>query len=258
MRRTPGIVEETPWWLDVNGVRTAGGTVTPDRIEMFVAGRLLVEGYISSGADILSLSIIYDPRACIGVRAAVSADLANGAETARSHRLSHGCGARHFLDCGGQLPAREPTTNPTLFPLGELFRELYMRADQRYQAGGIHTVGLTDGTSLLCQVEDIGRHNAVDKTIGWAVLEGVDRSSLGLILSARVSAEIALKAARAGLAWVASRSIPTDLAVEIATAAGLPILARATGKDARIFGVSDRSLEASIAMAQPLETPEPG
>ena len=50
-----------------------------------------------------------------------------------------------------------------------------------------------------------------------------------------ISGGIAEKAARAGLAWVASRSVPTTLAVEIAAAAGLPIVARAAGKDARVF-----------------------
>jgi FdhD protein len=75
----------------------------------------------------------------------------------------------------------------------------------------------------------------VDKAIGGGLLAGANLARLGLVLSARVSADIAAKAARAGLAWIASRSVPTTLAVEIAEAAGIPIIARAAGPEARVF-----------------------
>ncbi|NIP78675.1 MAG: sulfurtransferase FdhD, partial [Gemmatimonadetes bacterium] len=86
---------------------------------------------------------------------------------------------------------------------------------------------------------EVGRHNGVDKTIGSALLAGSTLTTLGLLTTARISGEIAEKAARAGLAWVASRSVPTTLAVEIAAAAGLPLVARAPGKDVRVFRPGD-------------------
>jgi FdhD protein len=81
----------------------------------------------------------------------------------------------------------------------------------------------------------VGRHNGADKAIGGALLAGSALRGLGLMTSARISGEIAEKAARAGLAWVASRSVPTTMAVEIASAAGIPLIARAAARDARVF-----------------------
>jgi FdhD protein len=248
MTRVTDTVEETPWWLDVNSTPVAEGTATPERIETLAAGRLLADGYVTGPADILALNVVFDPPGCVGVRVRIAPDLFEAGEALRSHRRAQRCGARHYLDCGTR-PLLGPRTARTRLPedFSGLFRDLFANAERHQRTGGVHTASLSDGIDLLYQVEDVGRHNAVDKTIGWALLEGADASRLGLLLSARVSAEIAVKAARAGLAWVASRSIPTDLAVEIARAAALPIIARAPGKDARVFaggvGALDRSEE---------------
>jgi FdhD protein len=114
-----------------------------------------------------------------------------------------------------------------------LFRSLFEVAP-RGELGGLHAAALTDGVELLFAIDEVGRHNAVDKVIGQAILAGVPTSGLGLILTSRISGEIALKAARAGLNWIASRSVPTTLALEIAAVAGLQILARATSREPRL------------------------
>src|SRR5690606_14588328 len=74
-----------------------------------------------------------------------------------------------------------------------------------------------------------------DKAIGAALLAGEDLGRMGLVLSARVTGEIALKAARCGVAWIASGSVPTTLALRIAAAAGFPIVARAADRDAHVY-----------------------
>jgi len=86
---------------------------------------------------------------------------------------------------------------------------------------------------LAHQIEEVGRHNAVDKTIGSAILANAPLDGFGLVLSARVSGEIAWKAGRAHLSWIASRSIPTSLAIEISQVTRIPIIARAMGKEPR-------------------------
>lgn len=240
MPRRAGTVEETPWWLDVNGERVAVGTASPERIEALAAGRLLVDGYLDRAGELLGLSVIYDPPGCVGVRVRVDHQRATTVSAERRHRVSHGCGVRHVLECEPHsLPSRTAIVLPPLETLPDLFRELFASADRHRDTGGVHTAALTDGRTLLYQIEDVGRHNAVDKTIGWAMMEGAALADLGLLTSARVSAEIAWKAVRGRLAWVASRSIPTDLAVEVAAAASLPIVARAAGRDVRVYGVSE-------------------
>jgi FdhD protein len=238
MARAAATVEETPWWLDVNDVIVAAGSVTPERIEALAAGRLLAERYAFHKADLLTLKVEESPPGCIGVSARVPPELAQAAEIARRHRDERHCGPRHWLDCEpSALRVRAVAAGPPLDAFPDLFRELFAAAARSRETGGVHTAALSDGVSLRFQVEDVGRHNAVDKALGWGLLEGASLETLGLVVSSRISAEIALKAAQSGVAWIASRSIPTDLAVEIAERARLPIVARAPG-NAHVFGAA--------------------
>ncbi|MDH4347655.1 MAG: formate dehydrogenase accessory sulfurtransferase FdhD, partial [Gemmatimonadota bacterium] len=75
--------------------------------------------------------------------------------------------------------------------------------------------------------EDIGRHNAVDKVIGAAILARRPIHGLGLLVTGRISAELAFKGARAGVKYVATPSVPSTLAVEIARRAGMTLVGRA-------------------------------
>ena len=93
--------------------------------------------------------------------------------------------------------------------------------------GQINLANLTDGAALLEHAEDIGRHNAVDKVIGGALMRGRACEGLGLLVTGRISAELAFKAARAGMAWVATPSVPSTLAQAIAARAGVILVGRA-------------------------------
>src|SRR6266550_2827880 len=86
---------------------------------------------------------------------------------------------------------------------------------------------LTDDERLLFHAEDIGRHNAVDKVVGAAVIARKPIAGRGLLVTGRISAELAYKAARAGLAYVATPSVPSTLAVTIARRTGIVLVGRA-------------------------------
>jgi FdhD protein len=100
------------------------------------------------------------------------------------------------------------------------------RADQYRYTGGVHSAGLAAGDELVAHCEDIGRHNAVDKVVGRALLAGVDFHATALLATGRLSSEMVWKAARAGVPVVTSLSIPTDLARDIAEAAGITLVGR--------------------------------
>jgi FdhD protein len=102
--------------------------------------------------------------------------------------------------------------------------------------GGAHAVALAspDGRVFL-SAEDVGRHNAMDKVIGRALLEKRDFGGLAALLSGRPSFEMALKAARAGLPLLAAVSAPTTMAIELARELNLTLVGFARGTSLNIY-----------------------
>jgi FdhD protein len=229
-------VEETPWWLEVNGQRVTGGTTTPDRLRALAAGRLLADGFIQVRDELLALDVEAAPAGTLLLRARIPPQRAMEAHAEHAHRITNACGLLHFVSCNPSSIRRpRRAAPPDSEGLSARFRELFAVAQEASDVGGLHAAAVTDGNVLLNAVEDIGRHNAVDKAIGAAFLDGRTLSDLGLVLTARISAEIALKAARSGIAWLASRSIATTLAVAIAEVARLPMVGRAASKEAHSY-----------------------
>ena len=110
------------------------------------------------------------------------------------------------------------------------------------QTGGLHAAGLMSvGGDLVCVREDVGRHNAVDKVVGWAVRE--DRVPLAdsiLIVSGRASFELTQKAVLAGIPMLAAVSAPSSLAVELAQQAGLTLVGFVRGRTMNIYTHPER------------------
>lgn len=224
--------DEQPVWIALNGVRRIVLSCSPADTAALALGHLLAEGWIRSAADVFTLTASEEgDDGGWGVSAQISPDQLENAELVRRHQTLHGCGLRHVLDCDAwSLP---PVQSPAL-PIDAvpLLRALFAVADERAPDGGVHAAALSDGSTLSAESIDVARHCAVDRAIGLGLADRDDLSDLGLVCTARISGAMALKAVRAGLGWIASRSIATSLAHEIADAYGLLLLERA-GKPLR-------------------------
>lgn len=222
-----GPPDEQPVWIALNGVRRIVLSCSPHEPAALALGHLLAEGWIRSTADVHSMSVSADEDArTTGISTQVDAEQLNTAELVRRHQTLHGCGLRHALDCDPYgLPPVQPRAMPT--DAVSLLRSLFASADDLAPDGGVHAAALSDGTTLLATSIDVARHSAVDRTIGIALSADHDVSAFGLVCTARISGAIALKAIRARLGWIASRSIATTLAHELAEAYGLRLLERA-------------------------------
>ncbi|MBT2515164.1 formate dehydrogenase accessory sulfurtransferase FdhD [Arthrobacter sp. ISL-30] len=147
-------------------------------------------------------------------------------------------------------PGEDPLTVPVevLAALPDRLRQAQAVFDK---TGGVHAAGLfrvtgdgfddDGGVELLCLREDVGRHNAVDKVVGWALRE--DRLPLAgtvLQVSGRASFELVQKAAMAGIPVLAAVSAPSSLAVQLAEEVGLTLVGFSRGTSLNVYAGRDR------------------
>lgn len=222
---------------------------TPGQDDELVAGFLYTEGLIAGHEELMGFAPGSDEDGLpsdnvLEVRAAPGVRLARRVhEEGYSRRfvVNTSCGV-----CGKNSVAAACAALPPL-PDGEMRVDpavLYalperLRAEQRVFAhtGGLHAAGLFDADgNLLALREDVGRHNAVDKLIGRALLDGrLPLAERILMVSGRLSFEIVLKALAAGLPVVAAVSAPSSLAVDLAQASNVTLAGFLRGTSMNVY-----------------------
>lgn len=254
------VAAEEPLEIRVSGRRLAVTMRTPGDDFALAMGFLLSEGIITSRDDVLTA------RYCSGgpmeenTYNIVDVVLAPhvpplDAALERNVLTTSACGlcGKTSIDAvrtKSQYPVELDgltLTEEQLIPLPELLREQQKVFDK---TGGLHAAALFDGATgeLLIMREDVGRHNAVDKVVGWALQE--DRLPLTghvLMVSSRSSFELTQKAIMAGIPVLASVSAPSSLAVEMAQESGLTLIGFLRGDSYVIYSGEQRILSPEFA-----------
>ena len=245
------VAREEPLELRVGGVAIAVVMRTPGHDEELARGFLLGERIVARSEQIVSI------RHCTTVDAAEAEDnillirLADEVELdlaslRRNLYTTSSCGVCGKASIAAALaPSRGLHVGPGLRVAASTLLGLPagLRADQQVfdRTGGLHAAGLFDreGRALVVR-EDVGRHNAVDKAIGWAAEQGLDFATLILFVSGRVSFELTQKTAALGIPIIAAVSAPSSLAIELAKAAGITLVGFVRGERLCVYAGAER------------------
>jgi len=204
------VVREQPLTIHVNGEKFLTLLCSPMRLEALVVGYLWMEKVIGGVDDITGLDV-----SAVDGRADVT--LAHPVTLPTERILTSGCGGGITFRIDHRLfPRLSSALRVRPSDLAEGMKQLFDAATHYKRSRGIHGAALSDGSRLLVVAEDVGRHNAVDKIKGQALLDGIPTTDRILLSTGRISSEMLLKAARMGVPVVASRTSPTEMAVALA------------------------------------------
>jgi FdhD protein len=230
------VVEEAQVCISVNGQELATFMCSPHDLDKMALGFLANEGLIDRLDDVRDLHISQNN--CVDIW------LYNtGLELPTRKIITAGCGGGvTFTDLSAQHEPLLSDLHATPPQLAHLMREMHLGAELYQRARGIHTAVLCTHDSILLQVEDIGRHNCLDKLRGAAMVEQIKTGDKILMSSGRISSEMIHKARRLQTPIVCSRTSPTSLSVALAEAWNMTIVAYLRQDRMRIYTHPERIL----------------
>jgi FdhD protein len=251
--RPDQLAVEEPLEIRVRGRALAVTMRTPGHDVELAHGFLLTEGVIEGVSDVRDArycdSLDDEGRNTYNV---LDVGLAEGVpepETGveRNFYTTSSCGVcgKASLDAVRLRSKHSPAGDPVRVPaevLAAMPDALRRRQQVFDRTGGLHAAGLfaADGTPLVVR-EDIGRHNAVDKVLGWALLQGrIPALGTVLVVSGRASFELVQKAVMAGVPMLAAVSAPSSLAADLADESGLTLAGFVRGGSMNVYTRSER------------------
>ena len=252
--RPETLVVEDPLEIRVNGSPVTVTMRTPGSDVELAQGFLLTEGVIARREDVLTVQYCRGAETEDGTNTYNVLDVTlhpdvppPDTDVTRNFYTTSSCGVcgKASLEAVRLSSRYSPGDDPTAVSAATLTSmPAQLRSAQKLFAstGGLHAAALftTDG-ALLAVREDVGRHNAVDKVIGWALEAGhVPLSGTVLLVSGRASFELTQKAVMSGIPVLAAVSAPSSLAVDLASQSGLTLVAFLRGDSMNVYSRADR------------------
>jgi FdhD protein len=222
-RLTPvkaGVVIEQEFPIYVNGKQLVTASITPTFLKEFTLGYLFGQGFINGLDEVTSLEMLNNTaHVILKDRRKTLTDA-----TKINYRIVSGGGRSAYFNETNLMEIKSDVvvSKRTIFSaMNQLFRNATLYAETE----GVHAAGLFNTrASLLCMVEDIGRHNTLDKIIGYTLLHKMDCSRVFLVSTGRLASEMVTKICRSGIPIIATKTAVTDKGLETGKKCGLTII----------------------------------
>lgn len=240
-RRVRGMPVERPITIFMNDVEVATVQATPADLEEMAVGFMLAEGLLAD-RDQLTCVEVDRKRGMVYVTTdeRVPDDLVH-----KTRYVTSGCGKGITFSSVGHARGLAPVESAMRVESEHLYRmmgQMARAAEQYRDSGGTHACALGRGDTVLLVREDVGRHNALDKLLGRAFLDRISAEDSVLLTTGRISYEMAVKAAKARVPVVVSRTAVTDLAADIANDLGITLVGYARGGKLVVYTRPERVL----------------
>ncbi len=223
---------EMPITLALNDEAVATLLATPESLEPLAIGHAFTAGWITRRdqvADITVSRLRHGLRVRLGVPARLARQAARRAPREASVSSCGACGALEEAEVMAGLTRLPP--HPVLS--GEALRQGLAALEARHCRGQHTALGLDARGEVMTQGQDIGRHNALDRVIGESLLNGTPPEAV--LVSSRCSLELVQKTVRAHIPTLATLSLPSALAVEVARACELNLVCCHRGRSLELF-----------------------
>ena len=225
------VIEEVPYAIFVNGRHMSTAMISPVALVDFVTGLLFTEQVIKGPDEIESIKL---DKNRISVITTNLFKVLGPKKTILS-----GCGgAASYID-PEKLPKITSDFKTTTILISDMIKST-LNTELHKVTGGIHVVALAGPGGVITVSEDIGRHNALDKVIGYAIRNGIDLSHTFIIVSGRISSEMARKCLVANIPIIVSRGATTTLSLEVAEKNGLTVVGFVRGSKMNIYTQPER------------------
>ncbi|MBL0374950.1 formate dehydrogenase accessory sulfurtransferase FdhD [Rhizobium sp. KVB221] len=239
------VAEESAIALSYGGSTEAVMMATPADLEDFAIGFSLSEGIVGSMDEVEAVEI-ESASGGIDLQIRLKDDVDRALRVRRRAKAGPvGCGLCGVESIEEALkPAADVTSvSVTLLPseIAEAMASLSANQPLNAETRAVHAAGFyIPGKGMIAVREDVGRHNALDKLIGHLARNDIAGSAGAVIMTSRLSVELIQKTAKLGSSVLIGISAPTALAIDMATRAGMTLVALARGEDYEIFTGADR------------------
>ncbi len=237
------LVNEYALEIEINDHSFARLLCSPKELEYLCLGYLYGESKISSMADVIALDIDAESgKACIKLNTIET-------DADRPAYLTTGLGPQKSITAT-QLPDKQiPIAGGLRLDaekISALVEEFQQGSSLFIETGGVHSCALSDGEKIIVSFDDIGRHNALDKVVGFALKNRLNLNKHLLITSGRIPAYMAYKCYHADLPFIVSRSAVTAAAVDFAQKTGMTLIGFARNARFNIYSGAERVLNKNL------------